>query len=303
MEWQFKVAIGAAILFGLLPYLVKDMPLSITYSGIFGAILFGLWGIPWAAQRIPAWPGLLLILSCCGAVAATTLLIQSWNEKKLSIWAVTSSAEYPSGTMVGGIEFRPEFTEATVIIKNAADEGMDDINLLLQFDQAIAGIAQQSAIPNVSFEEKNGMSAGFMLSDPKTGKAIRVPSIVLLATDAGYRMRCPHLASGATIRLVVALTNITPPAHPDYSNLPFDEQVTKKEIVATIKTGAGETYWMGHRDGDVYGPRLPPQWLKTDGAYELSKVSHTMSQKIEFSPMAFNQPWKFLEGIIGTPRQ
>lgn len=303
MDWQFKAAIGAAVLFFLLPYWVKDMPQSITNAGIAAAILFGLWGLPWVEQRISALPGLLLILGFCGIIAGLTLVVQSWGKSKLVVWALTSSAEYPDGTMVGGIEFKPQFTEATITIKNVAGENLNDINLLFQFDQPIAAISQQSAVPNVSFAEKNGMAAGFMLADPKTGKAIKVPSIVLLATDAGYRMRCPRLTDGETIRLVVVLTNITPAPHPDYSNLPFEEQVTKKEIVATVKTGAGETYWMGHRDGDVYGPKQPPQWLKVEGTYELSKTSHSITQKIEFSPMALNQPWKFLEGIIGAPRQ
>ena len=207
--------------------------------------------------------------------------------------------------MVGGIEFKPQFTEATITIKNVAGENLNDINLLFQFrptnSSNFAAICCAQCF--LRRKEWNGSRFYVRRQYPKTGKAIKVPSIVLLATDAGYRMRCPRLTDGETIRLVVVLTNITPAPHPDYSNLPFEEQVTKKEIVATVKTGAGETYWMGHRDGDVYGPKQPPQWLKVEGTYELSKTSHSITQKIEFSPMALNQPWKFLEGIIGAPRQ
>ena len=83
MDWQFKAAIGAAVLFFLLPYWVKDMPQSITNAGIAAAILFGLWGLPWVEQRISALPGLLLILGFCGIIAGLTLVVQSWGKSGL----------------------------------------------------------------------------------------------------------------------------------------------------------------------------------------------------------------------------
>lgn len=301
MDWQFKTCIALAIFFGILPFAVKDMPQAVTWAGLGAAVLFGLWGIPWAAQRIPTYHGLLLILSLCGVIVATSLIILSLKEAlSLQIGVVVNNAEYPSGLIVSGIEFKTNFTEATIRITNSSQENYEDISLLFQFDEAIAAIAQGSNVPNISFYEKNGLDTRFMLANP-AGKTVVVPEIELLATNAGYIMRCPHLPSETTIRVVVALTDISGPPHADYSKLPFEEQVKMKEIVSTV-TADGFTYWMGHRDGNVYGPRRSPLWLKIEGKYTVSQMTYPVSKKIDFSPMTFTGPWKFLDGVMSIQK-
>src|ERR1035437_5108136 len=91
MDWQFKVGIATAMFFCLLPFTVKDIPQSVTWAGIAAAALFGLWGIPWANQRIFLWSGLLAILGFSLLTGAGVLIYQFWPPPKTQ----PASAEQP----------------------------------------------------------------------------------------------------------------------------------------------------------------------------------------------------------------
>jgi hypothetical protein len=85
MDWQFKVGIAVAIVFGLLPFVAKDIPQSFTWAGITAAVLFGLWGIPWANQRIFLWSGLLIILGFSLLTAGGVSIYQYWPPQKTEL--------------------------------------------------------------------------------------------------------------------------------------------------------------------------------------------------------------------------
>jgi hypothetical protein len=85
-------------------------------------------------------------------------------------------------------------------------------------------------------QKKNGIDARVMVKNLGTGKLTAVPSIVLLATGAGYLMRCPHLSADTSIRLVVALVEIKSEQHPEWAKLPKEQQVLIKDNVFTITT-------------------------------------------------------------------
>lgn len=297
MDWQFKVALASAAVFFLLPYWMKDMPHSITFAGLGAAVLFGLWGLPWLSQKIPTSSGLLLILSCSGVIAAATLIIKSFNENYLKIEVRTNNAEYPTGTLVSGIEFKPNFTEATVLIYNASTAAFADLNLVLRFDEPIVAIAQQSKIPDVTFETKSQADLRIMVKDP-TGKVIAVPSVTLLATDVGYRIRCPRLLGKSTIIITAALSDIVQERHPEWKALPIEQQVKIKKMIWTITMSDGTKYWLGHMDGDVFSQRRPPAWLNVEGEYNEGPITRKISQKIDFSPMTFDSPKGLLDGIF-----
>lgn len=228
MDWQFKVGLAFAALFGLLPFWVKEMPLPLTLAGIAAAVMFGAWGLPWIDARVQPLYGLVLIALVSGTVATLTLIVQSivdFPEPKIS--AFSNNVEYPEGSIVSGIKFHPQFTEAAILLKNDSTKDFDELTLVFQFDEPIAAIGQKTNISNVSFEEKNGFDARVMIADA-TGKRTAVPDVVLLATDAGYRMRCPKFVGQSSMQITIALSDVVQEQHPEWKALPPEEQVKKK---------------------------------------------------------------------------
>jgi hypothetical protein len=70
MDWQFKVGLGVAIVFGLLPFWLKTMPNWVTWPGISVGVLFFLWGLLPNHQKIPNGPAILFIICIAGIVGS-----------------------------------------------------------------------------------------------------------------------------------------------------------------------------------------------------------------------------------------
>jgi hypothetical protein len=70
MEWQFKVGLGVAVIFGLLPYAVKDMPHWVTWSGIAAGLTLVAWGLLPSHERLPVGPVALFVVGVATTVAA-----------------------------------------------------------------------------------------------------------------------------------------------------------------------------------------------------------------------------------------
>jgi prepilin signal peptidase PulO-like enzyme (type II secretory pathway) len=83
MDWQFKVGLGVAIVFGLLPFWVKTMPNWVTWPGISIGVLFFLWGWLPNHQKIPNGPAILFIICIAGIVGSFAW----YNVAKLSVSA------------------------------------------------------------------------------------------------------------------------------------------------------------------------------------------------------------------------
>ena len=102
----------------------------------------------------------------------------------LDVSAFVTAAEYPTGTSIAGIPWKPQFTELQVRIDNPSDRNYEDVNLLIRPMSAIVAIAQVTSVPNVSFEDNHALSMRLMNINVGTMKATAIP-LVLLATDAG----------------------------------------------------------------------------------------------------------------------
>jgi hypothetical protein len=90
MDWQFKVGISLAVVFGLLPYAVKDMPRWLSWPGVMLGILFvAWWGLIPSHDKIPLGPAFLFLIGISLATAAL-----GWYRDGL---VVTSSASGTGG--------------------------------------------------------------------------------------------------------------------------------------------------------------------------------------------------------------
>jgi hypothetical protein len=116
--------------------------------------------------------------------------------------------------------------------------------------------------------------------DLGTMKASAIP-LILLATDAGYRMRCPHLPAHTDIQITLALADIRwDPSEP--SNVPIKQEIADKNYIFRTKFDDFSAYWLGHSDGSDYTPRpTSDEWIKLDGEYTATQRTRTVSQKIE----------------------
>jgi hypothetical protein len=199
----------------------------------------------------------------------------------LEISAFVTDAEYPSGKTIGSIAWRPEFTELQMWVKNPSNRNYEDVSLLIRPSSPIAAIAQLTNVPNVSFEDNNGFSQRLMGINPTAGKSTASP-LVLLATDAGYRMHCPHLPAGMSIQVVIALADIKWNPSAQRSQRPIEEQARDKNYIFRLKFDDFSTYWQGHTDGDVYAPRpTSSEWVRIEGEYNVLQRTRSISQKIE----------------------
>jgi len=179
----------------------------------------------------------------------------------LAISGVQTPGSYPAGQTISGIQWKPEFTEVQLWIRNQSDVDYEDINILVRPAEPVVAIAQASSVPGVSFEDNDVSSMRW------TNTKSVIPSD-LLATDAGYRVRCPHLQANTTIALIIAVAEVK--SNPTKTKgQPLENQFHDRDYVLKERFSKDfSTYWYGHRDGDVYlSTGHSQQWIVLDGAY------------------------------------
>jgi hypothetical protein len=203
----------------------------------------------------------VIFLTAAGAFSWAFVFV----EAALPIAAIVTDVEYPTGADRYGIKWRKEFTELQVIIENPSDINYDDLNLVIRPTEAVTEIKQRSSVPNVSFTNRRDFSAWVADYNNKTGKATGVPA-VLVATDGGYRMQCPHLPARSEIKILLVLANMKNPAG-----------------LFTIKFDDFSTYWVGNPDADAYAPRPMPRFVIVEGEYNAALRTRAISKKVEVS--------------------
>lgn len=248
----------------------------VIYLG-FVLLSLDLWFEP-DLRKTPLWRigGITLMVLFAVAFSLGIVFVNA----PLGVSAMMTDAEYPAGTVIAGIAWKPQFTEVQIWINNSSDRNYDDLDLVVRPSSAVAAIAQLTNLPGVSFEDKNGLGVRLMDINPTKSTSNVVP-LILLATDAGYRIRCPHFPAKTMLKIVIALADIkwNPPAN--QSQIPIEQRVRDRDYILRLKFDDFSTYWQGHQNGDVYAPRpTSGEWMKVEGSYTVAERRRDISQRI-----------------------
>ncbi len=87
MDWQFKIGVGIALVFGLLAFAVKEIPHPISWPGIAIGCLLVVWGIPLFHGRVMLGPGLLFIGGAAIIVASVAWQLDTSSQQSSKIRA------------------------------------------------------------------------------------------------------------------------------------------------------------------------------------------------------------------------
>lgn len=158
----------------------------------------------------------------------------------------------------------------------SGDKNLDysEKNLVIKPDAPVAKITQKGNIPNVSLSDAIDFEAHGGISLENNNLAI--PSEIL-ATNAGYRVRCERLSRGESIALTVALATMKVPKPNE-----------RREFVVESHFSDGTSYWTGSPFGDVYGEKPVPKVVDVFGTFVVRGRRRTFSKRIDVT--AFVRP-------------
>src|ERR1035441_7729040 len=152
-------------------------------------------------KRVRWW--LLLFVIVAGAVFSIKVV---FVPSVLEMSAFSSGADYPEGQTIAGIQWSSKLSKLRVHLINPNDDRCENVNIVLRPDQPVAAIGQSSNIPGVSFSDAVDTSMRQELVEA-SGRE-HVNPLTLIATSAGYRVRCPELPPNSRLELVMAIVTL-----------------------------------------------------------------------------------------------
>lgn len=213
-----------------------------------------------------AWPKKWVKWIFSGAILVV-IFVFSWGwvfvDAPLPVTGMVTNAEYPEGTVLAGINWNPKFTELNIDLHNTTKYVYEDLNILIKPNYPVAAIAQASTWSGVSFEDRLG--ASMHLIEIQGARRTAHP-LVLVATNAGYIVRCEKLPGTATLKIVMAIVEIKDDHHPHPPLQPGESMVRKEDLLRTNYSD-GSTYWYGQKDMDHYTQRVSPNTVEVSGEY------------------------------------
>ncbi len=220
----------------------------------------------------------------------------------LEVDAISWTSDYRSGSApVSTIPWSPKFSELQLILNNPTSTRYEDVDFIVRPDQPIAAIAELTSIGGVHISEASPTSLTMGMLHGGTQKFEANP-LVLIATDAGYRIRCDVLPPHEHVGIVMAIANI------DMSKSQRDKMTDQSDMgihdrlyVTKISHGDGHASWFGNTDNgrridDVYGEKRPVSTVYIEGQY----TSGPRRRSIKRHPIAAHDMLKDI--INGVPK-
>jgi hypothetical protein len=251
---------------------------------LFAFLLFGLFGVAIVetVRGVNNWK------QRKEAKAPTTVEETKTHASAMEPWIAVSSAEYPVGTVLGGILWSNRFSELRVFFVNATAKDYRDLDFTLVPDEPIAAIGQVTNLPNVSFSPAADPIFRQELIEGTTSRRIANP-LVLIASTGGYRVRCNPLPRNTRLEILIAIARVIDFPQPGQKVAVPSAGVFDRSYALKLNQNDGIGHWYGHgtdahgsRIQEVYKPeRVLPKVVKIDGHYSTSEGEQSVTKRIE----------------------
>lgn len=199
-------------------------------------------------------------------------------ETPLVVFA-SSHGGYLAGTEARNITWREEFSELLVTIKNETEHDFDGLDVLLKPNMPVATMSHVRGCPDHVIE--NGSNN--LLTAAQRGNNLPLD---LLATDAGYRLRCSRLPARGQILLALAVAQVSVALPRDPSKI-TSAKVDPRDLnnVITVTNTIGNKYWWGYQGAtrNHYAPRVFAETLTVESQYVAAWRERIDSQTVSIS--------------------
>lgn len=140
-----------------------------------------------------------------GTAAVTGLLSYEllWIPRaEIKVFVRGVRAARPPGSSIGGIQWLQEFREVYVEIENRNSAPVEQLDIVLVANEALAGVAQTTNLPGISVYPKIDFVADAVMKEGNSSTAL---NLRLAATETGYRLQAGQIPPRSRVELVLAV--------------------------------------------------------------------------------------------------
>jgi hypothetical protein len=192
--------------------------------------------------------------------------------------------EQPNIRDLGGIDWRPPYSELRISIWNTSKVDYDDLNILIRPELPVADAAiVGNNYLGASIESEKPVIFVFNISGPAQPKIDK--QLVLLASETGFRLRCARLLKeGGHIDIVMAILGDRDELLSKAASGFLKGAADKDFCEAWTIVSSNQLVIYGYKGADIYGPR-PTNMKSVDfqGTYVAAQRIRTESLQQEIT--------------------
>jgi hypothetical protein len=254
-----------------------SLSVSLVYFGLI-TLLISLYFEHFGSYRWTKW----ILAGCVLVVGVYFSSVVTFRRAPIDVTANTISSKFPLGTVIGGIEWQPEFAYLRVSINNETDLDFENVDLVLEADVSIVAIGKISDSPEVTFHgditKETVDIGGVFVRSPSIqlnfpdGHNVDVPARQLSAPR--YRVQCQKIPKNTSVDLVLALAEVDEAHTPDSDHIAVlnpDGRTTQRRFV----------YGRGDKEATVAYVSKMPSSITISGTYTALFKPRTIEKRTE----------------------
>lgn len=193
--------------------------------------------------------------------------------------AVLSQAEYPPGSIVGGIKWDPEVSDLRLFLENPTNKNYESVDLIFEFSlPVIVGISYPGSLSGVSLigdVTKEQIDIGGVIARrpelilDSQGRKVSLPPVQLATSQ--YRCRIDRLPGKTAAEIVIAIAQV------DQSRT---SQVSALMPMEDPQGPTGPGVLLGPQAQQVFYKRAHPSQVAVRGTYLASYRKHSIDERI-----------------------